>query len=395
MADLTSSRRVPLLFGLVAFAVATALLCIGTKIGLWISGRLFQGISAAMVWTVSLALLVDTIDESQIGKAMGVVGMAISVGTMLGPLMGGVLYQHGGYYSCFGLAFGVIAIDLLLRLIMIEKRHAEKWLHIEGPGSLTTPPGNHVQESTAPGGECITHNPEVAASESVVKVGRLQPLSVLVRSPRMAICLFAYFILASLMTAFDSVLPLFVQDTFGWGQMGEGLIFLPLFLPHLLEPVTGAVLDRFPSCGRFLTAGSLLGMTPFLVLLRLVTYDSIQQKVVLCALLVLIGLSFAIGLPPLLAEVSYLIDAEQREHPGVFGNNGAVAQGYGLFNSAFAAGSLVGPIWAGMIRDNYGWGTMSWSLGVLSSFASVPTVLFLGGNICPALNRRCRTSFKR
>lgn len=119
MVDLTNPRRVPLLLGLVAFAAATAFLYVGTNLGLWISGCLFQGISVAMVWTVSIALLVDTVSEKQIGKAMGSIGMAVSVGTMLGPLLGGVLYQHGGYYAIFGLAFGVVAIDLLLRLIMV------------------------------------------------------------------------------------------------------------------------------------------------------------------------------------------------------------------------------------------------------------------------------------
>jgi MFS family permease len=384
MADRTNSRRVPLLFGLIAFAAATALLCVGTNLGLWISGRLFQGISGAMVWTVSLALLVDTVKESQIGKAMGVIGMAISVGTMLGPLLGGVLYQHGGYYSVFGLAFGVIAIDLLLRFAMIEKRHAAKWLRAPSAMSEETRSSTGHQEPVALGGERITHDQVAGGCESTqdqVQVGHLQPLLVLIRSPRMAIALFAYFVMASLMTAFDSVLPLFVKETFGWGQTGEGLIFIPLFLPHFLEPLAGAVLDRFPTSGRYLTAGSLLGMTPFLVLLRLVTHDSIEQKVLLSALLVLIGSTFAAGLPPLLAEVSYLIDAKQKEHQGIFGKHGAVAQGYGLFNCAFAAGSLVGPIWAGMIRDAYGWGTMSWSLGVLSSFTSVPTLLFLGGSI--------------
>ncbi|KAE8370705.1 MFS transporter [Aspergillus caelatus] len=383
IADQTNSRRVPLLFGLIAFAAATALLCVGTNLGLWISGRLFQGISAAMVWTVSLALLVDTVNETQIGKAMGVIGTAISVGTMLGPLLGGVLYQHGGYYSVFGLAFGVIAIDLLLRLAMIEKRHAEKWLSTPSAMSETAHSSTRQQESQALR-DGVTRG-QVAggyrSTKSQVQVGHLQPILVLVRSPRMAITLFAYFVMASLMTAFDSVLPLFVKETFGWGQTGEGLIFVPLFLPHFLEPLAGAVLDRFPASGRYLTAGSLLGMTPFLVLLRLVTHDSIEQKILLSALLILIGLTFAAGLPPLLVEISYLIAAKEKEHQGIFGAHGAVAQGYGLFNCAFAAGSLVGPIWAGMIRDEYGWGTMSWSLGVLSSFASVPTLLFLGGSI--------------
>jgi MFS family permease len=47
LADRSESRRWPLLIGLVALGAATALLCIGTNIGLWIAGRLFQGAAAA------------------------------------------------------------------------------------------------------------------------------------------------------------------------------------------------------------------------------------------------------------------------------------------------------------------------------------------------------------
>ena len=54
--------------------------------------------------------------------------MSLSIGTLAGPLLGGVLYQHGGYYSVFGLAFGLIGIDILLRLVLIEKKHAARWL---------------------------------------------------------------------------------------------------------------------------------------------------------------------------------------------------------------------------------------------------------------------------
>jgi Arabinose efflux permease len=128
IADRAESRRWPLLVGLVALAAATALLCVGTHIGLWIVGRLFQGAAAAVVWTAGLALMVDTVGKDDLGQAIGYVSMAISVGTLAGPLLGGVVYENGGYYAVFGLAFAFIALDIILRLLLIERRHAIKWL---------------------------------------------------------------------------------------------------------------------------------------------------------------------------------------------------------------------------------------------------------------------------
>lgn len=50
---------------------ATVMLCIGTSIGVLVVGRLLQGMSAAVVWVVGLALLVDTVGEKDVGQAMG------------------------------------------------------------------------------------------------------------------------------------------------------------------------------------------------------------------------------------------------------------------------------------------------------------------------------------
>src|SRR5438067_1361046 len=37
-------------------------------------------------------------------------------------------------------------------------------------------------------------------------------------------------------------------------------------------------------------------------------------------------------------------------------------------------GTLIGPIWAGFVETKAGWGTMAWSLGLLSGLSAIPTV---------------------
>ena len=97
VADHSKSRRMPLVFGLVFLAGATAMLCVGTSIALFVAGRALQGMSAAMVWTVGLALLADTVDKEELGKFLGYISLAMNGGTLLGPLLGGVVYDRGGY----------------------------------------------------------------------------------------------------------------------------------------------------------------------------------------------------------------------------------------------------------------------------------------------------------
>lgn len=70
VADQISARRIPLLCGLLTLTGATILLQLGSSIAVLIVGRVLQGMSAAVVWVVGLALLSDTVDSNEIGEAM-------------------------------------------------------------------------------------------------------------------------------------------------------------------------------------------------------------------------------------------------------------------------------------------------------------------------------------
>jgi MFS family permease len=387
---------------------STALLCVGTTLGLWIAGRLFQGVSAAIVWTVGLALLVDTIEKEALGEAMGYAAMGITLGTMTGPLLGGVLYENGGYYAVFGLAFGIIGLDIFLRLVLIEKKDALEWLQTErfSTGPVDNPTEKQPKDGRAslpcPTNECDSNSrsehdiasnatPRGGATgdpnQQMPRKRRFGAVATLLASDRMLVTLWAYFIVAVALTSLDSVLPLFVQDTFGWKQTAQGLIFIPVSVPHILDPFFGYINDKFPQARRFVVGGALLTTVPLFVLLRLVTTNSMNQKVVLCVLLALIGLCLAFLIPPLFVEASYVVQEKEAESPGVFGKGGAMALAYGILNSAFAAGSMVGPFLAGFIRENAGWGTMSWVIGLLMGVSAIPILLFLGGRIWKPTDR--------
>jgi MFS family permease len=133
-ADHTSSRRWPFLLGLIALCASTLLLCLGKTVAILAVGRILQGLSAAIVWSVGLALLVDTVGRD-IGYAMGYVNIAMSVGLLISPIIGGAVYAAAGYYAVYYIAFAVIFCDIALRLVMIEKRVARQWLRDDGSGT--------------------------------------------------------------------------------------------------------------------------------------------------------------------------------------------------------------------------------------------------------------------
>jgi MFS family permease len=244
--DKSKTRRLPLLIGLVVLGGATIMLCIGTSIAILVVGRLLQGFSAAVVWTTGLALLVDTVGNDDVGQTMGIISMAYSIGILVGPLLGGVVYASSGYYAVFYMAFGLIALDIVLRFSFIEKKVAARWLVVDNTttlGGMTiaeTGPTSHELQLRDGAEEIeaqLQHNVEPVRPPRPKM--RLPPVVTLLGSRRLLAAFWGCLVVAALTTAFDSTLPLYVKRIFGWNSLGSGLLFLALLLPSIIGPVIG------------------------------------------------------------------------------------------------------------------------------------------------------------
>lgn len=71
IADRTNSRQLPFLSGLSALLAATIMLALGRSIAVLVVARILQGISAAVVWTIGLAMVLDTVGSQNLGKVIG------------------------------------------------------------------------------------------------------------------------------------------------------------------------------------------------------------------------------------------------------------------------------------------------------------------------------------
>lgn len=419
-ADRSSSRRMPLLLGLLALGGSTAMLCVGDSIGILAAGRVLQGISAAVVWVVGLALLVDTVGPDGIGQAMGYVGMSMSLAILVAPLLGGIVFDLAGYYAVFAMAFGLIALDIVLRMVMIEKKSAAKWLSPpEIDESIPSPNENEktaqaidrqndqeagLDAKTGPLEQshntindgkpldiprCHAPHEKPGEQESPARKlnNRLPAVIYLLSSRRVLSAIWCCMVQSAFLTSFDSILPLFVRDTFNWDSLGAGLIFLPIVVVSFLGPLVGWACDRVGP--RWFATAGFTACCPVLILLRLVHDNTLQQKVLLCALLALFGLTQTVVLTPMMAEITYAVDAKaQTRPPGFFGKNGAYAQAYSLFNMAWAAGSMVGPLLAGLVNQRAGWGVTTMILGIVSIVTAIPAVIWTGGSVRKELRRK-------
>lgn len=88
----------------------------------------------------------------------------------------------------------------------------------------------------------------------------------------------------------------------------------------------------------------------------------------------LLGFFITFVMSPLAADLAMMVEAKEREQPGVFGPYGAYAQVFALFNCSMAVGVLVFPLWVGLVQAKFGWGTLAWSLALICGVAAIPVV---------------------
>lgn len=419
-ADRVRSRRWPLLLGLVALAGSTLMLCLGRSVGVLAVARILQGLSAGVVWSVGLALLADTVGPSEVGVAMGWVSIAMSVGLLVSPVIGGAVYEAAGYYEVYYVAFSLIALDILLRILLVEKREAARWMSVEGSTAATAPGGNGAEADLESGAAAAaaaaaveppaekgpdagpsqegTHgdsnttantaapsdppaaasiaDPPGTATPTPTKPLPRHPHLYLIKSRRLLAALYGCVIQAVLWVAFDTVIPLFVKATFAWDSTAAGLIFFALYVAGFASPLVGILSDRHGT--RWLSAGAFAAGVPVMVCLRFVSENTLRHKILLGALLFLEGTVLTITATPLMAEITYAIESKAKRRPGIWGDKGVYGIGYGLFTNAFALGGTVGSLVAGYVVAGAGWGTLTWVLAVFSASGAVVVALWCG-----------------
>jgi EmrB/QacA subfamily drug resistance transporter len=121
MADIIGRKKVFSL-GILLFTISTFLIIFAGNIKTLILLRVFQGISSAMIFGTSLAIITSVYQPGERGRAMGINITATYLGLSCGPVLGGILTQYFGWRSIFAflVPFGIISIILINRKIKTE-----------------------------------------------------------------------------------------------------------------------------------------------------------------------------------------------------------------------------------------------------------------------------------
>lgn len=114
-------RKRLFMIGLGLFTVASVACAVAPNSGLLITGRAVQGAAAAMIMSHAMGLLSFAFPPAQRGKALGIFSSVTGLGTLGGPLVGGVITQGLDWHWIFWLNVPIGVVLLPLVNIRIEE----------------------------------------------------------------------------------------------------------------------------------------------------------------------------------------------------------------------------------------------------------------------------------
>ncbi|KAJ5200145.1 Major facilitator superfamily domain general substrate transporter [Penicillium cf. griseofulvum] len=383
-------RQIPFLGGLSCAFGATVLFMLGVKLWMIIVARIFQGLSASVVYTAGLTLLVDTIESHELGPWIGFGLSGMNFGVLVSPTLGGIVYEKAGFYLVFIMGLGVVLINLILILLMIDRKTAEKLRGRNGStGSSFLPNGSSTKSAIANGKgrlstvedsdlpvttPLLSHYHET--SSPVAKHPTWWTIvGGFLRNHCILAALYGCLINTILVSAMDAVLPIFVKRTFHWFSGATGAMFLNITIPSFIGPFVGMISDKY-GVRLISTLGFTLGAVA-VALLAFIQHDDTTNKAMACVLLFFVGIGLNTSLTPLVTEIPRIVNVLQEEQPDVYGDKSTVTEAYMLLDAAFGAGTVLGPLLSELAFETLGWTGCTVMLAFLTASAIIPVVVHL------------------
>ncbi len=135
-------RRLLFQVGVGSFAVTSLLAGLAPTANVLIATRVLQGLASGLINPQVSGFVQQLFPSNERGRAFGVLGTNVGVGTALGPLVGGALIALGGPHFGWRLVFfvnipvGVVVMLLARRLLPTDQRRTRHRLDITGAALL-------------------------------------------------------------------------------------------------------------------------------------------------------------------------------------------------------------------------------------------------------------------
>lgn len=360
LADLLN-RKLLIQLALVLFVLGSALAGFSQDTNMLIGFRVVQGLGAGGLTALSQIIMADIISPRERGRYMGLFGGIMAVGTVGGPLIGGLLTDSVGWRWNFfvGVPVAIIAIILLQVTLKLPKRPARK-VRIDYLGAIFLAAGVSlllIWVSLA--GKDFDWN----SGQTYLMVGGAAALLIafivtelLVKEPIIPLGLFknrtfTLAVIASIsvgvaMFGTSVFLGQYMQLARGATPTESGLLTLPMIFGLLLSSmIVGNLISRTGRWKAFMVTGSIL-LTVGLYLMSTIEFDT--NYVVVSLYMLILGAGVGMVMQNLVLIVQNTVRPEQL---GAASSNVAFFRSLGGTIGVSVMGSVLGTTVVNMMAD--------------------------------------------
>jgi len=131
-------KKVLYLAGFGIFILGSLLCGLSQQVEWLITFRVLQALGAAFLMALGPALLAEGFPPTERGRALGINGLAVSMGIILGPTLGGIILENLGWHWIFfvNIPVGLIAIPIAIYSLPTSTRKTGERFDFLGAGSL-------------------------------------------------------------------------------------------------------------------------------------------------------------------------------------------------------------------------------------------------------------------
>lgn len=163
-----------------------------------------------------------------------------------GPLAGGALYRQLGWRAPFIFLLILLTADIVLRLLIIEKKEAMRWIEkgVTIPGFSA--PGYPSRPSKEEANVAVASTPDSSSSDATEVTAAILPKLIpdstslwqttwrLLHNSRAAVALSMAFLYGADFGLLEAGMVLYVKELYGLDEQGAGLIFLAVVIPSFI-----------------------------------------------------------------------------------------------------------------------------------------------------------------
>lgn len=258
--------------GTIVFVIGSLLCGFSLSLPALLASRVIQAIGASMTMANSQGIVTDIFPANERGKALGFIGTFVSLGSIAGPSLGGIMVSTLGWEYIFWVNIPIGVIAILLGWKVLPKDLTRTKSTIDVPGSLLFAifiislfAGLLLGQQLGYGDSLIVTSLIVAIVSFIAflwtELRRKEPLLQLslFKNPLFSLSILCGFLVFTANFCFNIIAPFYAQNMLDLSPFEAGflLMLLPICMV-VVAPISGALSDKIGS--EFLTFAGLVVM---------------------------------------------------------------------------------------------------------------------------------------